>query len=63
MLHSGDNDSTGVISGFCFGAMYGYEGVPKGNYKAVEYKDRLVDAGSKLFQMAHTDGYLNKFLD
>ena len=33
MLHSGDNDSTGVIAGACFGAMYGFNGVPQCNYK------------------------------
>ena len=33
MLHSGDNDSTGVIAGACYGAMYGFHGVPEPNYK------------------------------
>ena len=62
MLHSGDNDSTGVISGFCFGAMYGFSGVPACNYEDVEYKGRLVDSGKKLFEMAKSDGYLEKFV-
>ena len=62
MLHSGDNDSTGVISGFCYGALYGYEGVPKCNYQGVEYKKRLKDSGSKLLELAVADGYLAKVL-
>ena len=33
MFHSGDSDSTGVIAGACFGAMFGFEGVPDRNYK------------------------------
>uniref|UniRef100_K1R8Q8 ADP-ribosylhydrolase ARH1 n=1 Tax=Magallana gigas TaxID=29159 RepID=K1R8Q8_MAGGI len=33
MFHGGDSDSTGVIAACCYGAMYGYEGVPEGNYK------------------------------
>ena len=32
VLHYGDSDSTGVIAGACFGAMYGFEGVPDRNY-------------------------------
>ncbi len=59
MLHSGDNDSTGVIAGSCLGAWYGFEGVPKGNYKNVEYHKRLSQAGEKLFSLAVQDGYLS----
>ena len=32
MLHGGDNDSTGVIAGACYGAMFGFNGVPQKNY-------------------------------
>ena len=59
MLHSGDYDSTGVTAGFCFGAMYGLKDVPKCNYNEVEYKQRLVDDGKKLYLMAVEDDYLN----
>lgn len=52
MLHSGDNDSTGVISGACYGAMYGFDGVPKMNYENVEYRERLETAGAVLYSMA-----------
>jgi len=60
MLHSGDNDSTGVISGFCYGAMHGIQDVPSLNYKSLEYKDRLLNAGEKLFELASNDGYINE---
>ena len=59
MLHGGDNDSTGVIAGFCFGAMFGFTGVPNCNYVGVEYRTRLEDAGKKLHEQAKIDDYLN----
>ena len=34
MLHGGDNDSTGCIAGSWFGALYGFDTVPKNNYAA-----------------------------
>ena len=58
MLHGGDCDSTGVIAGACFGALYGYEGVPKCNYEKVEYHDRLQDAGKKLYLLASKNKYI-----
>lgn len=58
MLHGGDCDSTGVIAGACFGALYGYEGVAKCNYEKVEYLDRLQSAGKELFKLASSDGYI-----
>eukprot|EP00795_Rhopilema_esculentum_P013353 gene13353-4203_t len=58
MLHGGDNDSTGVIAGACFGAMYGFRGVPECNYKKVEYHDRLNSAGSELYSIACADKYI-----
>jgi len=51
MLHGGDNDSTGVIAGACFGARYGFKGVPKCNYKRLEYHDRLVAAGKGILKL------------
>lgn len=59
MLHSGDNDSTGVIAGFCFGAIYGFKDVPKGNYEEVEYKSRLETAAKKIHTLAVEDNYLD----
>ncbi|XP_065679333.1 ADP-ribosylhydrolase ARH1-like isoform X1 [Hydra vulgaris] len=58
MLHGGDNDSTGVIAGFCYGALFGFSGVPICNYNDVEYKDRLEYAGKKLYELAKNDGFL-----
>ena len=58
MLHGGDNDSTGVIAGACFGAMYGFQGVPKCNYEHVEYHKRLQEGGHKLYDLASKDGYV-----
>ena len=52
MLHGGDNDSTGVISGFWYGAMYGMEGVNKNNHHKVEKRDRLEKSGKELFALA-----------
>ena len=41
MFHGGDSDSTGIIAGACYGAMFGLEGVPLNNYSHLEYRDRL----------------------
>uniref|UniRef100_A0A8W8M134 ADP-ribosylhydrolase ARH1 n=2 Tax=Magallana gigas TaxID=29159 RepID=A0A8W8M134_MAGGI len=53
MFHGGDSDSTGVIAACCYGAMYGYEGVPEGNYKNLEYHDRLVKQSYLLYELAY----------
>jgi len=58
MLHGGDCDSTGVIAGACFGALYGYKGVPSCNYKYVEYHSQLQKAGKKLLDLASKDNYV-----
>ena len=54
MLHGGDCDSTGIIAGSCWGAMKGFEGVPKGHYWNLEYKDKLQDLASKLYKLSLT---------
>jgi ADP-ribosylarginine hydrolase len=33
MLHGGDNDSTGCIAGSWYGALHGFNGVPRNNYE------------------------------
>jgi ADP-ribosylarginine hydrolase len=48
MLHGGDNDSTGVIAGACFGALYGFAGVPMCHYEELEYRFRLEKMGNEL---------------
>ncbi|XP_048256812.1 ADP-ribosylhydrolase ARH1-like [Haliotis rufescens] len=55
VFHGGDSDSTGTIAACCYGAMYGLEGVPKGNYRNLEYRDRLETLGKKLYHLAMKD--------
>ena len=50
MLHGGDNDSTGTIAGAWFGALYGFEGVPKINYAGIEDGKKLMGYGSDLYK-------------
>ncbi|XP_005111580.1 protein ADP-ribosylarginine hydrolase isoform X2 [Aplysia californica] len=55
MFHGGDSDSTGVMAGCWFGVLYGYKGVPNGNYSRLEYRKRLETAGEKLYKYAFPD--------
>lgn len=48
ILHSGDNDSTGVMIGAWFGALYGFQGVPDNHHQNLEYRKRLKRAGEGL---------------
>ncbi|XP_052767910.1 uncharacterized protein LOC128208392 [Mya arenaria] len=57
MFHGGDNDSTGVIAGACYGAMFGFKGVPKGNYSELEYKERLERLAKYLLKLSHPEDY------
>jgi ADP-ribosylarginine hydrolase len=50
ILHSGDNDSTGVMAGCWFGARFGFLGVPDNHYKKLEYRDRLEKAADVLLK-------------
>ncbi|XP_071497275.1 ADP-ribosylhydrolase ARH1-like [Diadema antillarum] len=52
MLHGGDNDSTGVMAGCWWGALYGMEGVPKCNYENLEYGNKLEECGEKLYKLS-----------
>ncbi|XP_046549771.1 uncharacterized protein LOC124259643 [Haliotis rubra] len=54
MFHGGDSDSTGTIAACWYGAMYGFQGVPKGNYKNLEYRDRLERLAEELYNLAQT---------
>ncbi|XP_075685827.1 ADP-ribosylarginine hydrolase isoform X2 [Rhinoderma darwinii] len=51
-FHGGDSDSTAAIAGAWFGSMYGFKGVPKANYKKLEYRDRLEKLGKDLYHLA-----------
>ena len=53
MFHGGDSDSTGIIVGACYGAMFGLEGVPLNNYSQLEYRERLERLGSRLFNLSN----------
>lgn len=68
ILHGGDNDSTGVIVWFkwhfdmkgaaWYGAMFGFEGVPRKTWEFVEYRHRAAFVGDQLFRLAHNDSKL-----
>ncbi|WAR18998.1 ADPRH-like protein [Mya arenaria] len=57
MFHGGDSDSTGVIAGACYGAMFGFENVPERNYQRLEYKERLKTIAQKLLKLSHPEDY------
>uniref|UniRef100_A0A8C6UM66 ADP-ribosylarginine hydrolase n=1 Tax=Neogobius melanostomus TaxID=47308 RepID=A0A8C6UM66_9GOBI len=52
-FHGGDSDSTAVIACCCWGVLYGFKGVPEGNYAKLEYKDRLEKCGEQLYALSH----------
>lgn len=52
MFHSGDSDSTAVIAAAWWGVLYGMDGVPVGNYKNLEYRQRIEKAAAELFSKA-----------
>ena len=52
-FHAGDSDSTGTIAAAWFGALYGFRGVPRGNYATVEKYRELTDLAQKIFQISH----------
>ncbi|KAH3856514.1 ADP-ribosylhydrolase ARH1-like [Dreissena polymorpha] len=51
MFHGGDSDSTGVIAAACYGAMFGFQGVPENNYARLEKKEKLMKLAKKLFDI------------
>ncbi|XP_060700623.1 ADP-ribosylarginine hydrolase [Hemiscyllium ocellatum] len=53
VFHGGDSDSTGTIAAAWWGAMYGFDGVPKSNHKHLEYRSRLKLLAEKLFDLSH----------
>ena len=48
---SGDSDSTGVIAASCFGALYGFKGVPVTNYDQLEYHDRIAKLSQDIYNL------------
>eukprot|EP00455_Lapot_gusevi_P045304 TRINITY_DN5774_c0_g1_i2.p1 TRINITY_DN5774_c0_g1~~TRINITY_DN5774_c0_g1_i2.p1 ORF type:complete len:262 (-),score=44.98 TRINITY_DN5774_c0_g1_i2:61-846(-) len=55
MLHGGDSDSTGILAGAWFGAIYGYQGVPLTMYQRLEYRDRLERLADQLRAAARVE--------
>ncbi|CAM4678004.1 ADP-ribosylhydrolase ARH1-like [Lepidochelys kempii] len=52
MFHGGDSDSTGVIAGCCWGLAYGLAGVPEGNHRHLEYRQRMEAAADRIHALA-----------
>ncbi|KAH3863487.1 ADP-ribosylhydrolase ARH1-like [Dreissena polymorpha] len=53
MFHGGDSDTTGVIAGCWYGALYGYAGVPERNFKNLEFGTQLREIGKRLYDISH----------
>jgi len=51
-LHGGDSDSTGAIGAAWYGVLYGIDGVPKGHYEDIEFKDDLIKLAKGLYEFA-----------
>jgi len=52
MLHSGDNDSTGIIVGGFYGALFGARGVTKNLIKDLEYLDDMWKLAADLYELS-----------
>ncbi|TWW81317.1 [Protein ADP-ribosylarginine] hydrolase [Takifugu flavidus] len=52
-FHGGDSDSTAVIACCLWGLLYGFQGVPKGNYSKLEYRNRLEKSAEQLYALSH----------
>jgi ADP-ribosylarginine hydrolase len=50
MLHGGDTDTTGCIAASWYGALYGFNDVPKNSINVIEYRDELYNLGQKLYK-------------
>lgn len=47
-IHPGDNDSTGAIGGFWYGALLGYNGIDKVRMKELEFYNELLEISKQL---------------
>ncbi|XP_022098335.1 protein ADP-ribosylarginine hydrolase-like [Acanthaster planci] len=52
VFHCGEGSSSGAIAASWWGLIHGLSGVPPGNHAQVEFRDRLVEAGTKLFALS-----------
>ena len=53
MFHGGDSDSTGVIGGCLYGAMFGFRGVKRCNYGSLEFREELINIARGLYRLSH----------
>ena len=52
VLHGGDSDSTAIIGGCWFGALYGFKNVPTTNWEGLEKLEILALIGEDLYEAA-----------
>ena len=52
MFHGGDGSSSGSIAASWWGLIHGLIGVPDRHHTQVEFIDRLLDVGTKLYAMS-----------
>ncbi|XP_071792912.1 ADP-ribosylhydrolase ARH1-like [Asterias amurensis] len=52
MFHGGDGSSSGSIAASWWGLIHGLIGVPDRHHAQVEFRDRLLDVGTKLYAMS-----------
>lgn len=50
-FHGGNSDSTSAIAAACWGALFGFRGVPESKYHRLEYRDRLARLGQQLYEL------------
>jgi ADP-ribosylarginine hydrolase len=50
MLHSGDSDTVGAITGGLYGILYGFKNVPSHLLKHLEMKDKLEEIGNIFYE-------------
>merc|ERR1711871_378434 len=50
MLHGGDTSATGVIAGAWYGALNGFQGVPKNHYEDIEFAQKWSDCAHAVFR-------------
>ncbi|TWW81314.1 [Protein ADP-ribosylarginine] hydrolase [Takifugu flavidus] len=53
MVPGRDSDSTAVIACCLWGLLYGFQGVPEGNYSKLEYRTRLEKSAEQLYALSH----------
>ena len=53
MLHVGDTDTTGCIAGALWGITRGFEDIPNGLLKHLEFKNELEEIGKNLYEKFH----------